>query len=330
MSDPYPDFDLAGALPFDDDAATVTPQKPPDPTMPAVLGEGFKYIGRGLSLAEFTAYVQNYRFGSTPPDYVVLHHTAIPSTLDARYPSGAVWDAGESRMDEPAIYAKRRAQLDAIMRFYRDGKGWNAGPHLFIDDRWLWLFTPMYDVGIHAAKGNSYRDSRGRLHYSIGIEVLGYYEKVVWPASVARNVAHAISALRTRLQTFDYIDGPWSGKIGSHRMYNKPACPGAAIVPSYYMPLLKAAGDHNDNPRPAHPGETHYRVLRAVTGGATVRSEPNLSGNVLQRLHAGDSWWGSEVEGEKVTILGFGSSKIWICSADMRCVSSILLEKVRK
>jgi len=175
-----PTFDLAGALPFDDDANVPTPQKPST----ALLG-GFAYIGEGVTVAQFRSYVQRYHFGRVPPDYVVLHHTAIPSATWARYPSGAVWDAGEAGLSEPLIYQKRLRQLDSLMRYYRDVKGWNAGPHLFIDERYIWLFTPMYDVGIHAAQGNSYRDSGGKLHYSIGIEVVGYYEKVRWPAAVA-------------------------------------------------------------------------------------------------------------------------------------------------
>jgi len=226
-----------GPMPFDRDAAADTPQKPGE----ATLGEPtFKYIGLGLTVDQFAAYVQGYDFGSVPPDYVVLHHTAIPSTIAAHYPSGAVWDANEAGMSAVMIASKRGHQLGQLRDYYQS-LGWNAGPHLFIDDTYIWLFTPMYDVGIHAAQGNSYHDSGGKLHYSIGIEVIGYFEKVGWPASVARNVSMAIALIKRRIGTFDYVDKPWAGGIGAHRMYNKPACPGAAIVPAYYMPILKRA-----------------------------------------------------------------------------------------
>lgn len=238
MSDNH-DFDMTGALPFDADADAPTPQKPGA----ATLGADFAYIGKGLTLPQFRQYVASYHFGSVPPDYVVLHHTAVPSASWARYPSGAVWDAGEAGMDEQQIYHKRLNQLNSLMRYYRDSKGWSAGPHLFVDERYIWLFTPMYDVGIHAAQGNSYRDSGHKLHYSIGIEVVGYYEKVVWPTPVAANVAVAVATLARQLRTFGYIDKPWAGGISSHRNYNKPSCPGAKIVPSYYMPILKRAWD---------------------------------------------------------------------------------------
>lgn len=319
-----PPFDLTHALPFDTDADASTPQKPGA----AVLGGGdFAYIGRGLDLINFRAYVATYAFGSVPPDYICLHHTAIPSATWARYPSGAVWDAGEAGMDAGEIYVKRLKQLGQLRDYYRDVKEWHAGPHLFIDDRWIWLMTPMYQVGIHAAQGNSYRDSGGKLHYSVGIEVIGYYEKVRWPPAVAANVAGAVRALHDRLKTFAYVDKPWAGGVGSHRMYNKPECPGAAIVPSYYLPLIKGLGDGE---RPAHPGLTHYRVRRDVTGGATIRMAPHKAGGIMGRLHAGDSWHGTEIVGQRMYVTGFGSSDRWVCSDDQRHVWLGLLEKVKE
>lgn len=231
------DFDPSAYLPFDSDAYAVTPQK----DEPTPYG-AFAYIGQALTLEAFTAYVNTYNFGSIPPDYNILHHTAIPSTLYARYSTGAIWDANEAGMNDAQIQAKRKRQLDNIMIFYRDTRGWGAGPHLFCDEKWVWLFTPMNTVGVHAAAGNSYRDNSGHLHYSIGIEVVGYYEHVTWPDAVARNVAGAVAALHTRLGTFAYIPMMWAGGISGHRDYGKPACPGAAITPDYYMLILKAGG----------------------------------------------------------------------------------------
>lgn len=318
MIDDDPPFDLTNALPFDDGADAITPQKPGA----GVLSAQFAYVGKGLTPAEFKQYVQAYTFGPIPPDYVVLHHTAIPSASWARNPSGAVWDAGEVGLSAEAIYIKRLAQLNALMRYYRDTRGWPAGPHLFIDDRWIWLFTPMADVGVHASQGNSYRDSGRRLHYSIGIEVIGYFEQLRWPAAVAQNVAGAVVALKQQLRTFDYIDKPWAGGVGSHRMYNKPQCPGSAIVPSYYLPLFKATEGNGPS------ADRYYRVKAAVTAGATIRAAPRTNAAVLGRLHAGDVWTGEPIPGQLVTIAGFGSSNQWIRSSDMRCVSSVLLEEL--
>lgn len=227
-------FDLTGAMPFDRDANDSAP------AILAVPGP-FLYIGEGLSAAAFERYASTYNFGRIAPSFLVLHHTAIPSTIAARYPSGAVWDAGEDGMSEARIYQKRVKQLDALANYYQHTLGWDRGPHLFIDDKWIYLFTPMNAVGIHAKEGNSYTKD-GRLHYSIGIEVIGYYEHRVWPAPVAANVRAAIGALCTRLDISPtYKSGPahtpsaHDGSLSSHRDYNKPQCPGAAITEAYYV-----------------------------------------------------------------------------------------------
>jgi hypothetical protein len=213
-------------LPFDDDAQSPIKSG----VAPRVLSDAaFAYVGRALTLAEFASYVASYSFGPIPPDFIVLHHTAVPSASWARYPSGLVWDANEGGLNEAQIKAKRLRQLDSIMRYYRDSKGWTAGPHLFIDDRWIYLFTPMNMVGIHAAQGNGWRDRTG-LHYSVGIEIVGYYEHTRWPTPIATLVRGAVRALLGRLPKIraEYVRGP--GGICSHRDWNKPACPGAAIT----------------------------------------------------------------------------------------------------
>lgn len=243
MPDLLEPFDLTDALPFDRDANDA-PQR-------AVLGvapEHFLYLGQGLTAAQFAAYVASYSFGRIPPDQIVLHHTAIPSTLAARYPSGAVWDAGETNLTEQQIYAKRLRQLGQLRDYYHQILLWDRGPHLFIDERYIWLFTPMNAVGIHAKEGNSYVDANGRLHYSIGIEVLGYYEHVVWPDKVVANVAAACQALGRRLGiALEYRAGPrhtpsaHATSVSSHRDYNKIECPGRAISETYYTRVLNAA-----------------------------------------------------------------------------------------
>lgn len=244
MSD---DLDIP-LLPYDADSNAGTPQKPGA----TVLGDApFKYIGQAHTVDSFAAYCAAYHFGSVPPDYVVLHHTANPDASWAPLNSDPKikWDRNEAGLNDAQIRTKRTAQLDAIMRYYRDTLGWNCGPHLFIDDTYIWLFTPMYDVGIHAAAGNSYRDSKQRLHYSIGVEVIGYYEKQVWPAPVAHNVGMALAILRRRLGTFglDYRPGPRNtpaahvGSLCSHRDFNKPSCPGKAITEAFYVGVAQAA-----------------------------------------------------------------------------------------
>lgn len=326
-------------LPFDDDSYDANaPQKPGM----ATLGAGFAYIGEALTIDEFAAYVAAYLFGTIPPEYVVFHHTANPDASWAPLNTDPriKWDRSESGATESQIKTKRKAQLDGIQRYYQS-LGWNAGPHLFIDDKWIWLFTPMYDVGIHAKAGNSYRDRSKKLHYGLGIEVVGYYEKQVWPEPIAHNVGMVLAILRRRLGTFslDYRPGPRNtpsahlGSLCSHRDFNKPQCPGAAITEQFYTQVAQRGWREllgGDNPRPSHAGLNHYKVKRAATGGVTIRSAPRTDAAILGSLHAGDDWWGSEQKGMLVTRLGFGSSDRWVVSDDQRCVWSGLLEKVRE
>src|SRR5262245_60442911 len=110
-------------------------------------------IGRSLSISDWLAYVAGYNFGSVAASRVVLHHTWVPTV--------AQW-AGQRSMQ-------------ALQRYYA-GKGWTAAPHLFVGPDAIWLFTPLKDVGIHAGTGNS-GTSGGRFWYSIGVEMVGDYDR---------------------------------------------------------------------------------------------------------------------------------------------------------
>ncbi len=237
-----PDLELLPPLPFDADANDVSSDQ-----HRAVLGVAseapFLYIGKALTLPQFADYIEAYNFGSIPPEWVVLHHTAIPAASWAPYGEPArFWDVGEQGMGEQSIQDKRKRRLDGIMRYYRDTLKWDRGPHLFVDERWIWLFTPLYEVGIHAAQGNS-NNLGGRLHYSIGLEVVGCYEHVTWPQAVEQLAGGAVALLQRKLKTFEihYQVGP--GGICAHRDYNKPACPGAKIIPDYYIAVVERAAD---------------------------------------------------------------------------------------
>jgi hypothetical protein len=234
-----------------DEPIPFMPCVEPSPTpSPQTLGlSPFAYIGAPYSLDAFCAYVASYDFGSVLPDQLVIHNTANPDaswaplgTSDATW-----WDRDEATLSPTAIRNKRKAQLDAIKAYYVS-LGWDAGPHLFVDEKWIWLFTPMREIGIHAKEGNSYHDVAGRLHYSLGIEVVGWYGAIGWPAAIQTLLRGAIQALRDRLKTFQivYREGPHhtpaahQGSIAFHRDYNKPSCPGATITPAYAIPILRA------------------------------------------------------------------------------------------
>lgn len=288
-----PPFDLSALADLHrDDAEHLAPP-------PGVLGAPpFPYVGQALTLAGFVAYLNGYDFGSIPPDGVVLHHTAVPDASWAPGPgSKASWDSGEAGLSAEQVRLKRLRQLGAIKSYYNRELGWSAGPHLFIDDRWIYLMSPMAEPGIHAKWANSWHDADGRLHYPVAIEVVGDYTRRPWPAPVAALVSGAVQALQRRLGTFrlQYLyPTPESkpgmkiergapacahperlrgGGISSHRDYNKPSCPGNAITEAFYIAAIAGSPTGGrtepiteDTPLLSVPRCTLPQLHRAFTG----------------------------------------------------------------
>ena len=301
--------DPRGAITFDVARSTaprlLIPIRPMSETIPEL--NGFDFIGKGLTPAEFTRYVDAYDFGTIPPDYVVLHHSGSPCTRAAPEPGAWVWDAGEAGKTQSEIYAQRKARLINIASYYK-GEGWKRGPHLFIDERYIWLFSPMREPGTHAKEGgNEFRDAQGRLHYSIGIEVVGCYTHVRWPEPVERNVGHAVAALKRRLGTFELeyrADAPKhtaKGRVGSicsHRDFNKPSCPGDAITENYYISVLQREWQRFSAGGPTPPAGRPLTAASPVVGAATGTRE-SVERYLQRHLPPG-----SEYAGDVGTIVG--------------------------
>ena len=158
--------------------------------------------GKNLTLDEFRRYARNYDFGRIKPSWLVIHHTWSPTKAQWR---GATSVAG--------------------LKSYYESKGWSAGPHLFIAEDGVWLFTPMSKVGIHAGEGNA-KYLFGMLKgYSIGIEVVGDYDAEKWTGETYKNAIGVINVLMEVL-------GIKNEDIFFHRDYPsaKKSCPGWAIT----------------------------------------------------------------------------------------------------
>jgi len=171
-------------------------------------------IGEKKTREEFEKYVRLYDFGPIKPNGIVLHHTWRPKKED--------WNGKKS--------------IDALKRFY-EGKGWKAAPHLFIGEDGIWLFTPMKDVGIHAGSGNATYSKLGRLEgYTIGIEVVGDYDKEIWSGETKKNAFFVIHTLKKYLGLDDE-------KITFHRDWMPKTCPGTSITKAWvYGELAKMEG----------------------------------------------------------------------------------------
>jgi hypothetical protein len=128
---------------------------------------------------------------------LVLHHTVAPTL--------AQW--------------RGRRSMDALQRYYT-GLGWDSGPHLFIavgsprvEDDGIWQLTALSERGIHANRCNP---------YSVGIEVVGSYDRLSWSVPMRRMVYDVLVQLQR-----------WQRRpitIIGHRDCGSPkSCPGRAI-----------------------------------------------------------------------------------------------------
>jgi hypothetical protein len=182
-------------------------------------------IARRLSIPEWLGYVGGYDFGPVAPPRVVLHHTFSPTV--------AQWAGLTSML--------------GIQRYYA-GKGWTAAPHIFAAPDGIWLFTPMKDVGIHAGTGNS-GTTNGRFWYSIGLEVVGDYDRIRPSGAVWENAKAVIGGLSRRLAIAP------RQLISFHRDFtNQKSCPGWAVTKDWVFGEVDAWLANRPPPAPPPPG----------------------------------------------------------------------------
>lgn len=105
-------------------------------------------VGRSFSSEDFDTYCHSLQWTAWRPSFIVLHNTASP-TLKQR-PNGLT-----------------RQHILNLEAFYRDKQKWKAGPHLFVDDKQIWVFTPLTVSGTHSPSWNK---------VALGIEMLGDYD----------------------------------------------------------------------------------------------------------------------------------------------------------
>ena len=124
-------------------------------------------VGRGLTADQFEDYVGSVSFGVWRPRWVVVHNTQVPRLAE--------WHdvPGEQRMH-------------ALQRYYRDDMHWSGGPHIFVADDLIWLFSPLTGPGVHSPSWNA---------VSWGVEVVGDYDVEPLTPAVHRNLVSALATL---------------------------------------------------------------------------------------------------------------------------------------
>lgn len=113
------------------------------------MGNWKGIVGQSFNQETFDAYCHTLKWNAWRPSFVVLHNTYMPALKDR--PNGFTLQ-----------------HIKNLESFFRDTQKWSAGPHLFIDDKQIWVFTPLTVSGVHSPSWNK---------LAIGVEMLGDYEK---------------------------------------------------------------------------------------------------------------------------------------------------------
>ena len=171
-----------------------------------------------------------------------------------------------------------RTHIANLEAFYRDKQGWSAGPHLFIDDRQIWVFTRLTVSGIHSPSWNK---------LAFGVEMLGDYEREAFDQGRGLKVrAHTVCAIAT-LCAVTGID-PASLKLHREDTLTTHACPGskvdkgAVIKEIQDVIVSRHGGDHGqpgpqarvaarqaDQPSRSNPPSGKIPLITAPSGNRT-------------------------------------------------------------
>lgn len=166
--------------------------------------------GRVMTAQEFVRYVEELEFPAPLPTRIFLHHTWKPTRSDWR---------GYDTILAMKRYYERQLWKDSQGRIH---EGWNAGPHLFIADDGIWLFSDLrYDgVGVY---GQNYRSRH--------VEMVGNYDEELPSGAILENTIAALGILHVRL-------GLDIHKLNFHRDFSTKTCPGRMVQKNWIIPQV--------------------------------------------------------------------------------------------
>ena len=174
-------------------------------------------VGKSFVPATFDSYVSQMKFDQWRPQFVVLHNTANPKLSQ--------WHSvpGEQRMKN-------------LEHFYKNTQKWSAGPHLFVADDLIWVFTPLTVSGVHSPSWNS---------VAWGVEMVGDFSAEPFDAGVRDNAVAALATLHAVLG----LD-PKTLKLHTEDKKTTHDCPGKNVVKQDMIDRITAeiaarhSGDH--------------------------------------------------------------------------------------
>lgn len=175
-----------------------------------------------LRIDQLRAHINGLSFANWRPSFMVIHNTAAPTLAQWKgYP--------------------REKRLQNLIGYYRDTMGWPSGPHAFVDDEFIWTFTPFNQKGTHSPSWNG---------TALGIEFVGDYDREdddLGPGlSVKKNAIALFATIHERLG----ID-PHTIKLHREDSRTTHACPGKNLAQdkgAFIAGVLEYMGHGGEHP----------------------------------------------------------------------------------
>jgi hypothetical protein len=191
----------------------------------------FSLVGTAWNLAGFAKHIADV--DTSWANSVTLHHTGSPD-LSMRRGGGLVVQ-----------------HIRNIQDYYKQKKGWDRGPHLFIDDVDINGMSPLSERGIHAKSFNA---------DSVGIEVLGNYDTED-PRSGRGLECWALAAqvTATLLGKLGLPANPTTVKFHRDDPLTNKSCPGDKVSKPWFITMVQE--ELNGAPAKEKPPERSLRLL---------------------------------------------------------------------
>jgi hypothetical protein len=180
----------------------------------------FENVGKVWTPASLSEYLKK-RVRPSWIDSITMHHTAEPS-LKQR-PNGLTIQ----HIINIREYYKKPKEVKGKMK-----PGWKSGPHLFIDEDEVFGMCDFASKGVHAVSFNA---------SSLGIEVLGFYDKDIEDPKSGRGLRCWMNAAATVRVLLDWLALAKSNKtILFHRddPETTKSCPGTAVTKDWFLDLI--------------------------------------------------------------------------------------------
>ena len=223
--------------------------------------------GRGLTLDQLKAHVENLKFTAWKPSFMVLHNTGSPTLKQWHSTPGAT-------------------RMKNLENYFRNERGWQSGPHAFVADDLVWLFTPFTAKGTHSPSWNG---------TALGIEMVGDFSTEDDDAGPGLKVKNNTAALFGMLHAKLGLN-PATIKLHKEDKKTTHDCPGKNIEKADFIQRIEEymghGGDYALPAMPIAPVAGTYEVwfgeVNVAKGDVlNLRSSSSASSTILARLPPG-------------------------------------------